>query len=341
MGVEFIHAALDYGWFGLFQFLYPPTRERQIKWFVDEYTRVCAQHGVENPLVVAHSFGTYLVAAAMERYELTFDRVIFSGSIVYREFPWSAYSKQFGAVLNDYGRRDRWAWLVRCLVRDSGPSGFKGFSDNANGKVIQRDHPKFRHSDYHFRRNYRRVWLPFLRGEIPPDLTSADRRPTNWIFIAVMSAFLLALFAAGYYVLPSIGMSYPSIRSMILGPPVSKITMPKFFDDRQQAVRSTGSPGIAEFRELHESSPQSIVEWNGIVRETKRIQGVLIIEFGPELAENENHHFGKEDCARCTFREEHQKRAATLRKGDHIKIRGQIDGPVDRAVMLKECEILD
>ncbi len=341
MGVEFIHAALDYGWFGLFQFLNPWTRDAQVKWFLDEYTRVCIQHGDERPSVVAHSLGTYIVAAAMDKYELRFDRIIFSGSIVYRDFPWSNFTQQFGSVLNDYGRRDFWAWVARCFVRDSGPSGVKGFADNANGFVIQREHPEFRHSDYHFRRNYRKVWIPFLRGEIPPDVTSADRRPINWSFVMTMLGMFLFTSVVLYFALPRFGFSIPAIRTWVWGPPVSKIGMVKFFDDRQQAFRSTGSPGIAEFKELYESDPQPQVEWEGTVGESKPVQGIRAVEIVPGLSEDERLRFGVEDCARCTFKEEHQKRAANLRKGDPVRIRGQIDGPVHRAVMLKNCEFVD
>jgi hypothetical protein len=67
------------------------------------------------PRIIAHSFGTYLVARALElNPELKFDRVIFCGSIVRRDYPWSRIiaAGQVGRVLNDYGDRDMWADVV-------------------------------------------------------------------------------------------------------------------------------------------------------------------------------------------------------------------------------------
>src|SRR4051812_44518347 len=79
------HEPLDYGFFKAIQLLSSRSRRRQTEWFRDEYTRACKRHTTLS--IVAHSFGTYLVATAMERFpEIKFDRVILCGSIVRRNF---------------------------------------------------------------------------------------------------------------------------------------------------------------------------------------------------------------------------------------------------------------
>jgi hypothetical protein len=120
------------------------------------------------PSIIAHSFGTYIVAKAIEKYvEIRFDRVIFCGSIVRRDFDWDTKIKrgQVGAVLNEYGDKDMWVRLAQ-FIPDLGPSGAFGFDHTGSG-VYQRRRPLFQHSDYFYPLNYRENWLPFLRGDSP------------------------------------------------------------------------------------------------------------------------------------------------------------------------------
>lgn len=195
------HAPLDYGFYTALAFVWPPSRERQIKRFLDRYSNHVALYG-SRPSVVAHSFGTYLVGRAMEKYpEVTFDQVILCGSILPRAYSWAnRIPSQAIRVLNDYGRRDFWAKVVTWLVRDSGPSGSEGFTDEAGGRVIQRRHPEFRHSDYFYFLNFRKNWVPFLKGEMPGLITAEDKRPANWRFRIVVAAIIISLMLVAYYV---------------------------------------------------------------------------------------------------------------------------------------------
>ena len=149
--------------------------------------------GDDRPSVIAHSFGTYLVARSIDLYQLVFDRVIFCGAIVPRDYPWTHFFSQglVRSVLNDYGRQDFWAWIVEYVVEDAGGSGDEGFQDLAAGKVLQREHQEFRHSDYFYERNYRKNWIPFLQGETPEPPLAIDRRPTNRRFR--VTAFVVSL----------------------------------------------------------------------------------------------------------------------------------------------------
>src|SRR5262249_41317939 len=146
---------LDFGFFRAIRLLWPPARQRQIAWFLEQYSSVADRSNGAPTSVIAHSFGSYLVARSLERFpEVTFERVILCGSIVGRDLPWTRIihqSRQVQEVLNDYGRLDLWAGVAGWLMSDAGPSGRDGFIDDAAGKVRQRDHREFRHSDYFYR----------------------------------------------------------------------------------------------------------------------------------------------------------------------------------------------
>lgn len=179
----FIPVLLDYGNFLALQLLLPWSRRRKIDWFRDEYQRVCVERGVTRPSIVAHSFGTYLVARAMQIYEtVEFDRVILCGAIVHRDYRWTDRFRkgQLHAVLNDFGRMDFWAGIVAWVVSDAGQSGRKGFTDLADGGVSEVDHPEFRHGDYFFLGNYEKSWIPFLRGEPQKRIAPVASTPVNW-----------------------------------------------------------------------------------------------------------------------------------------------------------------
>jgi hypothetical protein len=85
----FIPVPLDYGWFGAVKLLLPWSRQKQVDWFRDEYLKKCDSHQCTRPCMIAHSFGTYLVASSVHKYMIEFDRVIFCGAIVRRDYPWS------------------------------------------------------------------------------------------------------------------------------------------------------------------------------------------------------------------------------------------------------------
>src|SRR5262249_5972545 len=142
------------------------SRRMKVDWLHRQYENVCKRTGNWRPSIVAHSFGTYMIARAIRIYGLKFDRVIFCGAIVRLSYPraWATASEKVGAVLNDFGRQDFWAWVAGFVVEDAGGSGYRGFTDDAKGQVVQIEHKEFRHGDYFFLTNYRESWIPFLQG---------------------------------------------------------------------------------------------------------------------------------------------------------------------------------
>lgn len=204
----FDYDPLDYDFFRAIELIMPWRREAESREFLDKYTN--STKGYRNPpSIIAHSMGTYLVARTLEKYaEVKFDRVIFCGSIVDVGYPWSSLmnAHRVTRVLNDYGGRDFWAKTAEWVVNDAGPSGAKGFKDTANGKVVKRFRPKFRHSDFFYQANYEKTWIPFLQGTDPDEFPAVERRPVNWKFRAVLIAAVtvtVALLALGYHYIES------------------------------------------------------------------------------------------------------------------------------------------
>jgi hypothetical protein len=196
---QLVPTALDYGFFRATKMLIPALRRRQVDWFLEQYTHIRAENGNVRPSVVAHSFGTFLVASAMERYqEVEFDHVIFCGSIVSREFAWSTYvgSGRVRRLLNDCGERDRWVRLAAWVIREAGASGALGFEDKPKPLVVERRHPQFSHSDFFYRLNFQKNWIPFLKGGDPQESVLSEKRPTNWKFVIVEASLTILVVVA-------------------------------------------------------------------------------------------------------------------------------------------------
>lgn len=192
---------LDYGWFSERLMLIPFVRRRKVDWFRGEYERALRENPGSSISIIAHSFGTYVVANALAKYsQIKFDYAIFCGAIVPRGFDWSTVilkRQQVRRVLNDYGAQDIWAWLSEWCVPDAGPSGKLGFTDDAQGTVLQQLHAAFRHSDHFYHLNYLERWVPFLKGVDPSHIPAPKRPPFNWrpwlvLFVLMVSSAALA-----------------------------------------------------------------------------------------------------------------------------------------------------
>jgi predicted esterase len=142
-----------YGRFPMGPFLLFEDRQKNVRWFMDQYTEAIA----ENPAVlksekgrgvsfIGHSNGTYLLASALQRYHsIEVNRVAFAGSVVPRKFPWDELMRvgRVKAIRNDLANKD---WIVAIFPgffeqfyrlmgiglladRDIGSGGFNGFED--------------------------------------------------------------------------------------------------------------------------------------------------------------------------------------------------------------------
>lgn len=212
-GVGFQHRAFDFSFVGVLGLLFPPSRRRKVEWFLEEYQRLVYRENLHDslPSIVAHSYGTYIVARAMEKYpDIRFRRIIFCGSIVNRDYDWGARVQggQVERVLNDYGRMDFWARVAEWVISDGGSAGTKGFSGTKEGTVVQREHRYWRHSDYFYDLNYRNNWIPFLARQRDPAVASQSRERKRSPKFYVFATALLVLAVAVLWALSAVWRFY-------------------------------------------------------------------------------------------------------------------------------------
>jgi pimeloyl-ACP methyl ester carboxylesterase len=172
------HRAYDFGHYGLLRFASLSSRQRKVNEFYDSYGNLVREQGVgidlvdyrTRPSIIAHSFGTYIVGYAMQKYpDIRFDKVILCGSILPVNFDWSNlfHRDQVNSVRNEYGRQDYWTSIVGNFIPDTGASGTEGFQ-SLSTVVSQESFEYFNHGDYFNRQHIENHWLPVLRKEPSP-----------------------------------------------------------------------------------------------------------------------------------------------------------------------------
>ena len=131
----------SFGYFPIMSFITPHRRLEKVEWLMDQYAEACARYPMaERFHFVGHSYGTYLLARALNEYPACrFDRVVFAGSVVPRHFDWQQFiqRKQIGAVLNFVASGD---WVVAFFpkglqslrLQDLGSAGHDGFRETPN-----------------------------------------------------------------------------------------------------------------------------------------------------------------------------------------------------------------
>ncbi len=130
----------SYGYFNLVDFVRWPKRQRQAKWFMQQYADVRACYPNAEISFVGHSNGTYLAGRALAYSPaIEFRNIYFAGSVLPTSFQWSDYKAQVsGRVLNVMGPRDEVVAFLPGGIEGLGLSwmfgvgaaGYLGFSSN-------------------------------------------------------------------------------------------------------------------------------------------------------------------------------------------------------------------
>lgn len=127
----------SYGYFPMLKFLLFAERQRNVRWFMDQYTEALARFPGAEMEFLGHSNGTYLLAGALRRYAAcSFHRAAFAGSVVPRDFPWDDMLKsgRIRAIRNYVATGD---WVVGVFPHlfepfgDVGAAGLFGFTTDA------------------------------------------------------------------------------------------------------------------------------------------------------------------------------------------------------------------
>ena len=174
-------------------------RVRELDAKITSLRSAYAEQVGSRPDVIAHSFGTWLLAHALSANpDLAVGRVVLIGSIVRPDFDWQSLVErgQVEAVLNHYSPRDLTVPLAQLFIWDSGPSGAHG-ANQAIG-ILNHRSDGFRHSSYfaddHIWQAYDEVWRPFLTrglGDLAVVATPGPPpwRPLPWPLRAVIPRF--------------------------------------------------------------------------------------------------------------------------------------------------------
>lgn len=198
---------IGYGFFDVFSFLLPSSSIRRglIGRVEAELNELYETKSTQHLSIIAHSFGTFLVAFALLRCtNVKVHRLILCGSIVPRTFPWAKLRERLEVidaanfpqvhVINDCGWRDIWPVLAHSITFGYGPSGRFGFQ-TALDKDRTHD---LAHSDFFTEQFVTDFWLPALvDSRIVPNNVSPP--PSAWI-LQLLTRFhlkvLVPVFAA-------------------------------------------------------------------------------------------------------------------------------------------------
>jgi hypothetical protein len=170
-----------HGYSSVLSFLLPGGFKTQVERFRRHYAELVAGRS-RLPSVIADGFGAYLFGSAVLRYpELRFERAILLNSPLPTHFPWTslALNRSVEAVLHEYGHQNLLTRLLIWAMSDAGRSGALGFTDLAQGRVIQRAQPYFAHSDFFQTSNSLQTWIAFLRGDPWPGPNRPPRALTR------------------------------------------------------------------------------------------------------------------------------------------------------------------
>jgi hypothetical protein len=191
----FVAVPAGYGIYGVIRFLIPIgfLRRAAIN-RVSENIRLARSYYKPKLIsVIAHSFGTYVVARIIaETFDIELNRVIFCGSVVKNDFPFQENHHRFKPLLyNEIGTRDYWPIVASAVTWGYGSVGANGFQSPV---VNDRWHKGFRHSDFMTKEFCEKFYIPSLRGEaVAGDAPSSfpfwvqllSRLPVKW-FLAVL-----------------------------------------------------------------------------------------------------------------------------------------------------------
>lgn len=206
----------SYGFFPMGPFIFKALRRRRVEWLMDQYVRAKALYPKAEFSYMGHSNGTALLAGAMMLCRaIIFDRIVFAGSVVRRDYDWKALKGrgQIGAVMNYVASDDIVvAYFPKFLQRlpgaDLGSAGVDGF------KPKKTDNPAYVQQVRYVRGGHgaalrETLWRQaalFLLGDNnpggtddPTDLCERDWRATfanevgSWIAMPVIALIVVAL----------------------------------------------------------------------------------------------------------------------------------------------------
>lgn len=174
---------LRYGYFDVFSFLIPgATRSRPVEVVMRELRGILQKHNSERILVIAHSFGTYVITKILsENPDIRLGGLILCGSVVSEDYRWDINHKSISnsRILNECGDRDIWPNFAKSFSWGYGPTGRLGFGVES---VRDRFH-NLSHSGFFTKEFVLKNWVPLVRNwEVVDSEHELNRGAAPWWF---------------------------------------------------------------------------------------------------------------------------------------------------------------
>lgn len=170
---------IGYGYFDSFRFWFPYFfRQGPIEKITQELRNIQAKYPTDNIIVIAHSFGTYVISKILlNSPDVKINRLLLCGSIIKNSFRWDKLPKiPRGGIINDCGLKDIWPLLAKSLSWGYGSTGRFGFKSS---EVTDRYHD-FGHSDFFDHEFMQKFWIPFILHGQP---VKSEKKPisSGWL----------------------------------------------------------------------------------------------------------------------------------------------------------------
>jgi len=206
-------APIGYGFLDLVRFL-GPWRKAPIERVLIELRDLQRLHPDSDLVLIAHSFGTYIVSKILkDAPDVRISRILLCGSIVPMGYRWDQLPHEFTqkSLVNEVGTKDYWPVFARVASWGYGCSGSFGFK---TARVCDRFFA-YGHSDFFSEDHFKNFWRPFILHRQIVNSPWDSQRPTSpwWISLLggvpmvkmVVLTFLAALCAMAYLLVVKIG----------------------------------------------------------------------------------------------------------------------------------------
>lgn len=223
---------LRYGYFDLFRFITPgPWRNRPAVALLALYDDLRLKEPSGQISILAHSFGTYTVARALEqRPTLRLYRLALCGSIISRSFNWSRIRSQVTQqIVNDCGTQDVWPVLAQVCSKSYGATGVFGIGGDIDDRFHQLGHSEF------FSRHFaERFWAPFFSvGIVHRPENELDEPRTSKAILSILALFRVRYVLVALVCIAVIFLAQPR-------PP--KATFDRFLQSQSMSLVTTTLP---------------------------------------------------------------------------------------------------
>lgn len=161
----------------------PSSRKKVIEQFSRYFYEISKKYQVKNASIIAHSFGTYIIARYLynHKYEMdlpiSIDSIILAGAIVDENYDWHEHKNKIGRILNISSKNDSWVKLMpkwkyfkKFILRDKdgifGRIGYTGVKTLDDGFIGNREISMLDHCNVFEDEILERVYMPYLNSNV-------------------------------------------------------------------------------------------------------------------------------------------------------------------------------